>query len=181
LRPEKPANFSRLAHEREHAVDTKKKELIGDFKNAGQEWQPKGRPEHVRVHDFIDKELGKAVPYGVYDVANNVGWVSVGTDHDTAEFAVETIARWWREMGRALHPNAKELLITADGGGSNSSRTWLWKLELQKLADTTNLIVSVCHYLRLSNTCRSERPDWRQVPGRHRCLTPDVAPRLAST
>lgn len=128
------------------SVDTKKKELVGDFKNAGQEWQPKGSPEHVRVHDFIDKELGKAVPYGVYDVANNVGWVSVGTDHDTAEFAVETITRWWREMGRSLHPNAKELLITADGGGSNSSRTWLWKLELQKLADATGLVVSVCHY-----------------------------------
>ena len=128
------------------SVDTKKKELIGDFKNAGQEWQPKGSPEPVRVHDFVDKELGKAVPYGVYDVTNNVGWVSVGTDHDTAEFAVETIARWWREMGCSLHPDAKELLITADGGGSNSSRAWLWKLELQKLADAMGLTVSVCHY-----------------------------------
>jgi transposase len=128
------------------SVDTKKKELVGDFHNAGHEWQPQGNPTPVRVHDFLDKELGKAVPYGVYDLANNVGWVSVGTDHDTAEFAVETIRRWWREMGRSLHPNAKELLITADGGGSNSSRTWLWKLELQKLADATGLTISVCHY-----------------------------------
>jgi len=128
------------------SVDTKKKELIGDFKNGGQEWQPKGSPEPVRVHDFIDKKLGKAIPYGVYDVAGNRGWVSVGTDHDTAEFATETIHRWWRHMGSLAYPRAKELLILADGGGSNSSRTRLWKIALQRLADQTGIVVSVCHF-----------------------------------
>jgi transposase len=128
------------------SVDTKKKELVGDFKNGGQEWQPKGAPEPVRVHDFIDKKLGKAIPYGVYDVAGNRGWVSVGTDHDTAEFATETIHRWWRHMGAPAYPKAKELLILADGGGSNSSRTRLWKIALQRLADQTGIVVSVCHF-----------------------------------
>jgi Rhodopirellula transposase. len=128
------------------SVDTKKKELVGDFKNGGQEWQPKGAPEPVRVHDFIDKKLGKAIPYGVYDVAGNRGWVSVGTDHDTAEFATETIHRWWRNMGSPAYPKAKELLILADGGGSNSSRTRLWKIALQRLADQTGIVVSVCHF-----------------------------------
>jgi transposase len=128
------------------SVDTKKKELVGDFKNGGREWQPKGSPEPVRVHDFIDKKLGKAIPYGVYDVAGNRGWVSVGTDHDTAEFATETIHRWWRHMGSPTYPRAKELLILADGGGSNSSRTRLWKIALQRLADQTGIVVSVCHF-----------------------------------
>ena len=108
------------------SVDTKKKELIGDFKNGGREWQPKGRPEQVRVHDFIDPELGKVAPYGVYDVAANQGWVSVGIDHDTAAFAVESIRRWWKEMGHPRYPQARRLLITADGGGSNGHRVRLW-------------------------------------------------------
>jgi len=127
------------------SVDTKKKELVGDFANKGREYQPKGEPERVRVHDFIDKELGKAIPYGVYDVAANTGWVSVGMDHDTAEFAVETIRRWWRNMGCRTYPDATSLLITADGGGSNASRSRLWKVELQALANETGLAVSVCH------------------------------------
>jgi transposase len=128
------------------SVDTKKKELVGDFKNGGREWQPKGTPEQVRVHDFPDKELGKAIPYGVYDVTSNQGWVSVGTDHDTAEFAMETIHRWWLQMGSKSYPGARELLILADGGGSNGSRTKLWKVALQKLADETGIAVSVCHF-----------------------------------
>lgn len=128
------------------SVDTKKKELVGDFRNGGREWQPKGTPEKVRVHDFPDKELGKAIPYGVYDVTANQGWVSVGTDHDTAEFATETIRRWWRQMGSKAYPGARELLILADGGGSNGSRTKLWKVSLQRLADETGLAISVCHY-----------------------------------
>jgi transposase len=128
------------------SVDTKKKELVGDFKNGGREWQPKGAPEQVRTHDFPDKELGKAIPYGVYDVTSNQGWVSVGTDHDTAEFAMETIRRWWRQMGSKSYPGAGELLILADGGGSNGSRTKLWKMVLQKLADETGIAISVCHF-----------------------------------
>jgi transposase len=128
------------------SVDTKKKELVGDFKNGGREWQPKGTPEQVRTHDFPDKELGKAIPYGVYDVTSNQGWVSVGTDHDTAEFAMETIRRWWRRMGSKSYPGAGELLILADGGGSNGSRTKLWKMVLQKLADETGIAISVCHF-----------------------------------
>ncbi len=128
------------------SVDTKKKELLGDFKNGGREWQPGGKPEPVRVHDFLDKELGKAVPYGVYDVIRNDGWVSVGNNHDTAEFAVESIRRWWLRMGRQGYPGAKELLVTADGGGSNGSRTRLWKAELQKLSDETGLDIQVAHY-----------------------------------
>ena len=127
------------------SVDTKKKELVGDFKNSGREWHPKGHPEEVRVHDFIIPELGRANPYGVYDLAHNQGWVSVGTDHDTAAFAVSTIRRWWESMGRDIHPGARNLLITADGGGSNGSRNRLWKRELQTLADQTGLSVEVCH------------------------------------
>ena len=128
------------------SVDTKKKELVGDFKNGGREWQPKGSPEQVRVHDFPDEELGKAIPYGVYDVATNQGWVSVGIDHDTAEFAMETIRRWWRRMGSKTYPDAHELLILADGGGSNGSRSRLWKVALQRLADETGMAVSICHF-----------------------------------
>jgi transposase len=127
------------------SVDTKKKELIGDFKNGGRELRPKGDPEAVRVHDFVIPELGKATPYGVYDVSHNVGWVNVGIDHDTASFAVESIRRWWYLMGRPLYPDARQLLITADGGGSNGSRLRLWKVELQKLADETGLEIAVCH------------------------------------
>ena len=128
------------------SVDTKKKELVGDFKNAGREWQPQGEPEEVRVHDFMDKGLGKAIPYGVYDVTANAGWVSVGIDHDTAAFAVETIRRWWWHMGQPLYPQATTLLITADGGGSNSCRNRLWKVALQRLADESGLVISVCHF-----------------------------------
>ena len=128
------------------SVDTKKKELVGDFKNAGREWHPKGQPTAVRVHDFQDDELGKAIPYGVYDLGANAGWVSVGIDHDTPEFAVESIYAWWRQMGRKTYPEASELLITADGGGSNGSRTRLWKVALQRMADATGLKVSVCHF-----------------------------------
>ena len=128
------------------SVDTKKKELVGDFKNAGQEWQPKGVPEEVRVHDFLDPELGKVTPFGVYDVTANVGWVSVGIDHDTAEFAVESIRRWWREMGKTAYPQARRLLVTADCGGSNGYRVRLWKRELQRLADELRMTVQVCHF-----------------------------------
>jgi len=127
-------------------VDTKKKELVGDFKNGGRELRPKGQPEQVRVHDFVDPELGRATPYGIYDLGRNSGWVSVGMDHDTAEFAVETIRRWWRTMGRPAYPEATRLLITADAGGSNGSRLRLWKVELQKLADETGLRIAVCHF-----------------------------------
>ena len=128
------------------SVDTKKKELVGDFKNKGQEWHPKGNPEKVRVHDFIDKELGKVAPYGVYDLTKNNGWVSVGIDHDTATFAVAAIRRWWRKMGRPAYSKASHLLITADSGGSNSSRSRLWKVELQKMANQTGLTITVCHF-----------------------------------
>jgi hypothetical protein len=128
------------------SVDAKKKELVGDFKNAGREWHPKGRPSEVRVHDFVDDELGKALPYGVYDLSANTGWVSVGTDHDTPEFAVESIYSWWRQMGRKTYPQAQELLITADGGGSNGSRTRLWKVALQRMVDATGLKIAVCHF-----------------------------------
>jgi hypothetical protein len=128
------------------SVDTKKKELVGDFKNGGKEWRPKGDPEPVRVYDFVDKLLGKANPYGVYDPTANEGWVSVGVDHDTAEFAVESLRRWWAHMGCARYPMAKQLLVTADGGGSNGSRVRLWKVALQQLADQTGLDISVCHF-----------------------------------
>lgn len=127
------------------SVDTKKKEPVGPFKNGGQEWQPQGEPEAVRVHDFVDPALGRASPYGVYDLAQNAGWVSVGIDHDTAAFAVESIRRWWYRLGQAMYPQATRLLITADGGGSNGSRVRLWKLELQRLADETGLAIQVRH------------------------------------
>ncbi len=128
------------------SVDTKKKELVGDFKNGGREWQPEGQPEEVQVHDFMDKELGKAIPYGVYDMTANQGWVSVGIDHDTAYFAVESLRRWWDNMGSKVYPKAQELLVTADGGGSNGSRIRLWKVAVQGLADATGLRVKVCHF-----------------------------------
>jgi hypothetical protein len=130
------------------SVDTKKKELVGDFKNSGREWQPQGEPEQVQVHDFEIRQpdKGKVAPYGVYDLGRNVGWVSVGVDHDTAEFAVESIRRWWRWMGRRSYPKAKRVLITADSGGSNGARVRLWKWELQQLADETGLEISVCHF-----------------------------------
>ena len=128
------------------SVDTKKKELIGDFANGGTEWQPGGEPERVRVHDFMDPALGKAVPYGIYDVANNEGWVNVGDNADTAEFAVASIRRWWNEMGRARFPDADRLLITADGGGSNGYRLRAWKTQLAALAAETGLRITVCHY-----------------------------------
>jgi hypothetical protein len=127
------------------SVDTKKKELVGRFKNAGRTWRPRGTPERVKVHDFLEPEKGKAIPYGVYDLGRNLGWVSVGVDHDTGSFAVATIRRWWRDLGRKHYPRAHSLLITADSGGSNGSRLRLWKWELQKLAQQTGLVVSVCH------------------------------------
>lgn len=128
------------------SVDTKKKELVGAYKNTGQTWRPKGKPEEVKVHDFIDKSLGRVNPYGVYDVGSNSAWVSVGTDSDTACFAVETIRRWWKTMGKARYPGATELMITADGGGSNGSRLRLWKLELQRLADELGIPIRVSHF-----------------------------------
>lgn len=128
------------------SVDTKKKELVGNFKNAGREWRPAGQPQGVQDHDFPDPLLGKVAPYGVYDLADNSGWVSVGIDHDTAEFAVESVRRWWAAMGRDKYPCASRLLITADGGGSNGTRVRLWKSELQKLADEIGLAITVCHF-----------------------------------
>jgi len=153
--PDRNAQFEHLngkvkwslgRHQPVISVDTKKKELVGDFKNNGRELRPKGQPEVVRVHDFVDPELGRATPYGIYDLGHNSGWVSVGMDHDTAEFAVETIRRWWRTMGRPVYPEATRLLITADAGGSNGSRLRLWKIELQKLADEIGLRIAVCHF-----------------------------------
>jgi len=128
------------------SVDTKKKELVGQYRNGGQEWQPAGTPEKVRVHDFPDPRVGKAIPYGVYDVGRDLGWVNVGRDHDTASFAVESIRRWWKALGMTLYPKADQLLICADGGGSNGYRTRLWKVELQALADATGLRLTVCHF-----------------------------------
>jgi len=128
------------------SVDTKKKELVGDFKNGGREWRPQGEPEEVRSHDFQDKELGKAIPYGVYDLTHNQAWVSVGIDHDTAYFAARSIRRWWEEMGAERFPRARELAITADGGGSNSCRSRLWKVALQGLADALRLRLRVMHF-----------------------------------
>jgi Rhodopirellula transposase DDE domain len=128
------------------SVDSKKKELVGDFKNGGREWHHKGEPEPVRTHDFEDKQKGKVTPHGVYDIGRNHGWVSVGIDHDTAEFAVDSIRHWWKRMGRPAYPEAKELLITADSGGSNSYRARLWKCRLQKLADETRMNITVCHF-----------------------------------
>ena len=153
--PDRNAQFEYInrrikAHQRRRqpviSVDTKKKELVGDFKNAGREWRPEGLPERVRVHDFKIPELGKAIPYGVYDLTRNAGWVSVGIDHDTASFAVQSIRRWWQTMGRSVYPKATSLLITADGGGSNGSTNRLWKWELQKFADSVGLNVNVCHF-----------------------------------
>jgi len=128
------------------SVDTKKKELVGDFKNAGREWQPEGVPEEARIYDFQDKRLGKAIPRGVYDLTWDEGWVSVGVDHDTAQFAAETLHRWWQEMGSQVYPEAEGLLITADSGGSNSSRSRLWKVSIQGLADLLGFPISVCHF-----------------------------------
>ena len=153
--PDRNAQFEHIARRAKEfqqrsqpviSVDTKKKELVGDFKNAGREWHPQGQPPAVRVHDFQDDELGKAIPYGVYDLGANAGWVSVGIDHDTPEFAVESIYCWWRQMGRKTYPEGRDLLITADGGGSNGSRTRLWKVALQRLADVTGLKIGVCHF-----------------------------------
>lgn len=128
------------------SVDTKKKELVGQYKNSGKTYRPKGNPEEVKVYDFVDKELGRANPYGVYDIANNVGWVSVGTDHDTSVFAVDTIRHWWNSMGKEKYKDATELMITADGGGSNGSRVRLWKVELQKFANEIGLPIRVSHF-----------------------------------
>jgi hypothetical protein len=128
------------------SVDTKKKELVGDFRNAGREYRPQGQPDEVRVHDFQDKVLGKAIPYGVYDLASNEGWVNVGIDHDTAEFAAHSILLWWRKMGQRRFPRARRLMITADGGGSNASRSRLWKVALQDLANQLEMPLSVCHF-----------------------------------
>jgi len=128
------------------SVDAKKKELVGNFKNNGKEWHKEKEPEKVKVYDFLSDAEGKAIPYGVYDLSQNNGWVSVGIDHDTAEFAVETIKKWWTKMGKPTYPNAERLLITADGGGSNSSRSRLWKKEIQKLSNETGLIIDVCHF-----------------------------------
>ncbi len=127
------------------SVDTKKKELVGRFKNTGRTWRPRGDPEPVKVHDFLDPAQGKAIPYGVYDLARNAGWVSVGVDHDTATFAVATIRRWWRAMGRRRYPHATSVLILADSGGSNGARVRLWKWELQRFATTSGLTLTVCH------------------------------------
>jgi len=128
------------------SVDTKKKELVGAYKNAGQEWLPFGEPVEVKVHDFIDKEFGRANPYGVYDIAADEAWVSVGTDHDTSAFAVQTIRRWWFSMGRARYPKARQLAITADGGGSNGHRVRMWKLELSHLAKEIGLDIQAHHF-----------------------------------
>jgi hypothetical protein len=128
------------------SVDAKKKELVGDFKNAGREWHPAGHAMPVRVYDFVIPALGRVTPYGVYDMARNAGWINVGTDHNTAAFAVESLRRWWYAMGTTAYPQARTLLITADGGGSNGSRVRLWKLELQRLADETGLTIAVCHF-----------------------------------
>jgi transposase len=128
------------------SVDAKKKELVGNYKNGGREWQPKGEPEEVRVYDFVDAALGKAIPYGVYDLSKNAGWVSVGVDHDTAEFAAATLLRWWEQMGKLMYPQASELQVMADGGGSNGSRSRLWKAALPRFADATGLRVSVSHF-----------------------------------
>lgn len=128
------------------SVDTKKRELVGDFRNGGREWRPKGAPDCVRVHDFRDKDLGVAIPYGVYDVSENEGWISVGISRDTAEFAINTIHEWWRRMGQKVYPGATDLLIMADGGGSNSSRAKMWKVCVQWLSDKTGLKITVCHF-----------------------------------
>jgi transposase len=152
--PDRDAQFQYLNEQVKHfleqgwpvvSVDTKKKELVGTFKNGGREWQPQGAPEQVNVHDFADPELGKAIPYGIYDVGRNAGWVTVGQDHDTASFAVASLRRWWEVVGRSGYPQADQLLICADGGGSNGYRVRLWKVELQQFATATGLQVTVCH------------------------------------
>jgi hypothetical protein len=152
--PDRDAQFAHLNAQAEAflaagepvvSVDAKKKELVGDFKNAGREWHPKEKPEEVQVYDFPIPGLGRATPYGVYDLSRNTGWVNVGIDHNTAAFAVESIRRWWNEVGRQQYPEAKRLLISADGGGSNGSRVRLWKWEVQQLADETGLSITVCH------------------------------------
>ena len=140
------------------SVDTKKKELVGDFKNPGREWQPKGEPELVRSHDFKDKELGKAIPYGIHDLADDTGWVNVGIDNDTAQFAVASIRSLWQHLGSDRYPNATTLTITADCGGSNGNSTRLWKAELQRLADETGLAINVCHFPPGTSK-------WRRVAG----------------
>src|SRR5690349_7292793 len=154
LHPDRDAQFAHInesvtaalaAQQPVISVDTKKKELVGDFKNAGRAWRPQGQPEEVRVHDFLIEHLGRAVPYGIYDLAANAGWVSVGINHDTAQFAVQTIRRWWHEMGRQRYPEARRLVVTADGGGSNGSRVRLWKRELQRLADELGIDIKVHH------------------------------------
>jgi hypothetical protein len=154
-RPDRDAQFQHIAQQvrRQQAsggpvisVDTKKKELVGDFKNSGREWRPQGRPQEVRIHDFVIRELGRASPYGIYDLTANRGWVSVGIDHDTAAFAVASIRWWWQTPGRRSYPKSRRLLVTADCGGSNGNRVRLWKWELQKLADQTGLSISVCHF-----------------------------------
>jgi hypothetical protein len=141
------ASVSRALAEKQPviSVDTKKKELVGDFKNAGREWRPQGDPEEVRVHDFLIKEFGRAVPYGIYDLAANSGWISVGINHDTAEFAVQTIRSWWHNVGSKRYPKARHLTITADGGGSNGSRVRLWKRELQRLSNELGIDIRVHH------------------------------------
>jgi len=153
--PDRDAQFKHINRKVAHfqkdsipviSVDTKKKELVGRYKNNGREWQPLGQPEKVNVYDFVIKDQGKAAPYGVYDLAHNQGWVSIGVTHDTSEFAVSTIRTWWQRMGKPLYPDAKELLITADGGGSNGSRVRLWKYELQKLATELGIAIHVCHF-----------------------------------
>ena len=146
------------------SVDTKKKELVGNFKNGGREWQPPGEPDEVLVHDFMDKELGKAIPYGVYDLTENQGWVSVGIDHDTARFAAEAIRRWWKKMGARHHRGAKKLLITADGGGSNGSRCRLWKVALQGLADHLKMPIHVCHFPPGMHIPQASRSPTRNSP-----------------
>lgn len=153
--PDRDAQFQHIATQvkrfQEHgqpviSVDTKKKELVGRYKNGGQEWQKQGQPEPVNVHDFADKQQGKVIPYGIYDVTRNKGWVSVGITHDTAEFAVATIRHWWSAVGKLAYPHATQLLIMADGGGSNGSRVRLWKRELQNLADDLGITIQVCHF-----------------------------------
>ena len=152
--PDRDAQFAYLNEQVETAlaagqpvvsVDAKKKELVGPYKNGGREWQPQGQPERVNVYDFVDKQVGKAIPYGIYDVGRNAGWVNVGQDHDTAQFAIESLRRWWQQVGRPTYPQAERLLICADGGGSNGVRVRLWKVALQALADETGLRITVCH------------------------------------
>ena len=153
--PDRNAQFEHInaqtrAFQRRHqpviSVDAKKKESVGNFKNAGREWRPEGQPRPVNLHDFVDKELGKVTPYGVYDLGRNRGWINVGTDHDTPEFAVASIRRWWQRMGRGAYPHATELLILADAGGSNGYRPRLWKTSLHRLAVETGLSITVCHF-----------------------------------